>query len=334
MITTPLVKKYRPKTIDNILTNDITKTLLRCIVDKKMLNNTIFIGPPGTGKTSSLQCIVRQILGKHKKIASLSVNGNGCDEKGNGLNERGIKVKEIIASFCQKQIQLHDEKEEPIPFKIVVLDEIDSMTDKAQQGIAELMEEYKNTVRFICTCNNSLKVIDKVQDVCSIVRYSGITRTLMLERLKEICKLEEIKFAESGLKMIVHNSHGDMRQALNDLELVQNSYKNVNETNVNKVCYVPQADAVTTFLKHCYKKELKNMHDVYNQLREKGNSNLDIINSIIDYVQISTGTEIDKDEDYKIRFLSLTNDTLVIITKNIDTYLQMSGYFCRICSLR
>ena len=108
--------------------------------------NLIIAGPPGTGKTTSVMCLARAMLGANYNEAVLELNAS---------DERGIDVvRGKIKMFAQKKVTLP-----PGRHKVVILDEADAMTKGAQQAMRRTMEIYSNSTRFALACNNSTKII-------------------------------------------------------------------------------------------------------------------------------------------------------------------------------
>ena len=124
--------KYRPKNIDEIMLDNHTRNTISKIIENKFLKNNIIItGVPGIGKTTTLQCIAKILLGKHFHNAMIELNAS---------DERGIKaIQDTIINFCKKKIDLSpDNVQEYSPHKIIILDEADNMTSKAQHLINSL----------------------------------------------------------------------------------------------------------------------------------------------------------------------------------------------------
>jgi len=130
----------------------------------------LFYGPPGTGKTSTILALARQLFGYiltslHAAVLMLISNRPRPDNfknrvlELNASDERGIAiVREKIKNFARQtpraQTIASDGKTYPCPpFKIIILDEADSMTQDAQGALRRIMETYARITRFCLVCN-------------------------------------------------------------------------------------------------------------------------------------------------------------------------------------
>ena len=132
--------------------------------------NLILVGPPGTGKSSSVMCMARQMLGDCVKAGTLELNAS---------DDRGIDVvRDKIKQFAHQKVTVPAGMH-----KLIILDEADSMTESAQQALRMVMTEYSNTTRFALACNDSSKLIEPIQSRCAIVRFTKLSDEEMLKRL-------------------------------------------------------------------------------------------------------------------------------------------------------
>ena len=81
------------------------------------------------------------------------------------------------------------------------------------------MEIFSNTTRFALACNTSTKVIEPIQSRCAIVRFSKVADIDVLERVRFVVAKEGVTATPEGLEAIVFTADGDMRQALNNLQV-------------------------------------------------------------------------------------------------------------------
>ena len=213
--------------------------------------------------------------------------------------------------------------------KIVLLDEADNMTKKAQQLVNNLMETYHDTTRFAFTCNNSSDIIEAIQSRCIIFRYKRLGKEHMMERLKIICELEKAEYTMKGLEAIIITSQGDMRKAINHLQLTNNGYGKIIPDNVYKLCDKPHPMVIKDIFVSCYNNNLKDALRYLEILRDGGYSSSDISSSMVNTLKSSNIKEID--EVTKIKYMSEIGRASLIIRKGVDTPLQLTGCIAKLC---
>jgi replication factor C subunit 2/4 len=250
----PWVEKYRPVYLDEVVGNTETIDRLKIIAKDGNMPHIIISGMPGIGKTSSILCLARQLLGDAYKEGVLELNAS---------DERGIDVvRNRIKGFAQKKVTLPEGRQ-----KIVILDEADSMTSGAQQALRRTMEIYSNTTRFAFACNQSNKIIEPLQSRCAILRYSRLTDAQILKRLLQICEAEKVEYSDDGLAGLIFCAEGDMRQAINNLQSTYSGFGFVNGDNVFRVADSPHPIKVQAMLKCCYEgkvdKALDNLQELW-----------------------------------------------------------------------
>ncbi len=181
----PWVEKYRPLRLDDVVGNKDTIDRLKVIQSDGNCPHLLISGLPGIGKTTSVLCLARALLGDAYKEGVLELNAS---------DERGVDVvRNKIKTFAQKKVSLP-----PGRHKIIILDEADSMTPAAQQALRRTMEIYSNTTRFCFACNQSNKIIEPIQSRCAILRYGKVRDEQILKRLLEICKMENVEYSDEG----------------------------------------------------------------------------------------------------------------------------------------
>lgn len=192
----PWVEKYRPKSLAQVVGNTETIKRLSVIAKNGNMPNLIVAGSPGIGKTSSITCLARDMLGGAFKQAVLELNAS---------DDRGIDVvRNKIKMFAQKKVTLPKGRH-----KIIILDEADSMTASAQQALRRTMELYSSSTRFALACNISSKIIEPIQSRCAILRFSKLNDMQVLKRVKEIMSREQITgYTKKGLEALIFTAQG------------------------------------------------------------------------------------------------------------------------------
>tara|TARA_B100000768_G_C11282305_1_gene379368 strand:+ start:841 stop:1827 length:987 start_codon:yes stop_codon:yes gene_type:complete len=211
------VEKYRPTKLSDISSQQNVIGALKNVAREKNIPHLIFFGPSGCGKTSTILALAKDIF-KHE-FENRTIELNASDERGISVIRNKIKK---YAKFSVNS------KNKSIPrWKLIILDEADSMTSESQCALRRIMEEYSHITRFCIICNYHNKIIDPIVSRCSLFRFKPIEKELILEKLEEICKLEKVVICKKDLKKIILISRGDMRKAINFLQKYQSINKNL-----------------------------------------------------------------------------------------------------------
>lgn len=195
------VEKYRPKTLDEVIDREEVVSRLKAFIKMENVPNMLFVGPPGTGKTTAALALVNDLYQASTTGRFLELNAS---------DERGINtIREIVKDFARSRPSMG------IPFKILILDESDNMTQDAQQALRRIMERYASVTRFILLANYQWGIIEPIQSRCAIFRFPPLSPTHIREGLIKVLEKEGIKWMEEAIDEIVKAARGDMRKAIN-----------------------------------------------------------------------------------------------------------------------
>ncbi|KAF2754324.1 replication factor C [Pseudovirgaria hyperparasitica] len=218
--TQPWVEKYRPKTLSDVTAQDHTITVLQRTLQASNLPHMLYYGPPGTGKTSTILALAKQLYGPDlMRTRVLELNAS---------DERGISiVREKVKDFARSQLSnppagpagVEYRKKYPVPpFKIIILDEADSMTQDAQSALRRTMETYSKITRFCLVCNYVTRIIDPLASRCSKFRFKALDSVNAAKRLEEIAGNEGVMMEKGVTDALVRVSEGDLRKAITFLQ--------------------------------------------------------------------------------------------------------------------
>ena len=193
------VEKYRPAKLDDIILDERTLNIVKEF--KNEIPNLLFVGNPGTGKTTLARVIVNDILGCNYLYI------NASDESGIDT------IRHNITNFAQT-------KSFDGGVKVVILDEADGLTPQAQAALRNTMETFAKYCRFILTANYKHKIIPALQSRCQALDIKPVVE-LAVKRCYHILKKENVKISdEQKIKFIqlVKRHFPDLRKTINELQ--------------------------------------------------------------------------------------------------------------------
>jgi len=207
----PWVEKYRPKTVDEVAYQDEVVAVLKKSLEGADLPNLLFYGPPGTGKTSTILAAARDLFGDMFRSRILELNAS---------DERGIQVvREKVKNFAQLTCSETRPDGKPCPpFKIIILDEADSMTKDAQSALRRTMEKEGRSTKFCLICNYVSRIIEPITSRCAKFRFKPLADSILYNRLNMIVEAEKVNITDDGLHAIKLTSEGDLRKAITTLQ--------------------------------------------------------------------------------------------------------------------
>ena len=193
-----LVEKYRPSNLKNYVGNENIKKSISKYLDQNDIQNLIFYGPAGTGKTTLAKLCVQNLDCDHLYI-------NASDERGIETIRDKVQGFASVASFK--------------PLKVVILDEADFLTIQAQASLRNIIETFSRTTRFIMTCNFVERIIDPLQSRCQVLKIVPPTKKDVAKHLAWIMDQEGIGFEMNELGAIVMQHYPDLRKCINTIQL-------------------------------------------------------------------------------------------------------------------
>ena len=196
-------EKYRPRLLNEVVGQRDVIQRLQSLIERKALPHCLFSGPAGVGKTTCALAISRELWKDSWRGNFLELNAS--DER--GIDTIRVKVKDFARTI-------------PIAggFKIVYLDEADSLTRDAQHALRRIMETFSATCRFILACSFSSRIITPIQSRCASFRFAPLKKEEAINYLKKISEDEVVDYDIDGLEALYSVTEGDLRKAVNLLQ--------------------------------------------------------------------------------------------------------------------
>ena len=260
-------EKYRPSEFSEIKGQENAIRRIEALVKIGNLPHLLLSGPAGTGKTTTALVIAKKLYGENYKYNFLELNAS---------DERGIDVvRSTIKDFARTKAMGN------YPYKIIYLDECDSLTKEAQQALRRTMETFVDSARFLLSCNYSSKIIDPIQSRCAIFRF----RPLSLEQTKEIminvAKNESLEIEESAVTALHELSNGDVRKLTNLLQSCASESKTITSKLVYDVISAAEPKEINQILEMSVKGDfVASRKLLLDTMIKHGLSGLDIIRQI------------------------------------------------------
>lgn len=260
-------EKYRPKTFEEFQGQGKIVERIKAMVYQKNVGNFLFAGPAGVGKSSMALIIAKTLFGDSWKQNFLELNAS---------DERGIDVvRNTIKDFARLKA-IGD-----VPFKIIFLDECDSLTKEAQQALRRTMENYTHSTRFLLSCNYSSKIIDPIQSRCTVFRFKPLAKEDIEELVKEISKNEKLKVDKKAIDALYEVCDGDARRMKNILQSCAAINKNITEELIYNLVSAARPKEVKDVLETAVKGDFIKARDkLLDVMLQHGLSGLDVIKQI------------------------------------------------------
>ena len=351
----PWIEKYRPRKLDDITQDDNLIALFKNSIKTQNISHFLFYGPPGTGKTSAILAIGREIF--KDQFNNRVIEFNASDDR--GINA----VREKITHEAKKYVTnaIAEDGTQLPSYKIIILDEADSMTDEAQDALRVIIEEYSTVTRFCFICNYINKITDAIKSRCSVIYFKKLNNKCMLNKLNEIAVKESMVLQKKIINVIIDVSNGDMRKAimlLQNLKYLYNFKKSIhksfNTMNLKELNFISNSHMADDISEHVYESDIYDIagcidmakaHDIISEvLICKKISEIVLLSKTI----IATGypidnilsqlnkaiLETDKLDDYqKAKIIKYSGKILLKIKECANEYIQLLDYLVGINSI-
>jgi replication factor C small subunit len=203
MIQALFTEKYRPKNLEDLILPERVMSKFK----DGLTQNMLLAGSPGTGKTSTAKAIVSQF-----GLPYLYINAS---------TDTSVEViRTRITDFCSTMSILDDQGK----FKVVILDEVDGVSDQFFKALRATMEQFASNSRFIATCNYVNKIPDPILSRFEVINFdfdkseeTELTKKY-IRRVYDICGKEGMTIEKSALVEFVKRNFPDLRSTLNKLQ--------------------------------------------------------------------------------------------------------------------
>lgn len=306
------VEKYRPASLDDIVGQDMAVRRLKAYVEKGSIPHLLFAGPPGVGKTAAAIAMSRELFGE---------DWGGNFTELNASDERGIDVvRTKIKSFARTA---------PLgaaDFKIIFLDEADSLTNDAQSALRRTMERYSATCRFILSCNYSSKIIEPIQSRCAVFRFGPVDAAELRGRLREIAEAEGLTVSEDAMDALEYVADGDMRRGITALQSASTLGSDVDADAVYRVVSAAKPEEAKELLNAALQGDFKEARKLLDTLMvDSGLSGDDVVRQLH-----RTVFDLSISDKKKLKLIDGIGEAEFRIVEGANPRIQIEGLLARL----
>jgi len=215
------VERFRPTELKHYVGNENVKDIIQKYLDQGDIQNFIFYGPAGTGKTTLAKIIVKNLDCDYLYI-------NASDE--NGIDTIREKVKGFASAASWKGV------------KVVILDEADFITIQGQAALRNVIETFSRSTRFILTCNFVERIIDPLQSRCQVLKIVPPTKKDVYNHLTWILADQlSLSYQPEDLKTLIIQYYPDMRKMLNVIQMsIKDDHVQLDKTVLTSNNYIKE----------------------------------------------------------------------------------------------
>ena len=282
-----LYRKYRPSNFDEVVGQKIVvNTLINAIENNKISHAYIFSGPRGTGKTSIAKIFAKTINCEYPEN---HVPCNKCSNCVDYNNKKTVDIIEIDAASNNGVDEIRNLKNSVnlVPnsskYKVYIIDEVHMLSVSAFNALLKTLEEPPRYVIFILATTELYKVPETIVSRCQNFDFNRITNSDIANRLKYICRQENIKINNDALKSIAMYSNGGMRDAIGLLDQLS-SYKNsdITVSDVEDICGLISNEQIFGLIECLLENNLKETINKIVKYNEEGKNLLIIFEKIVE----------------------------------------------------
>ena len=301
----PWVEKYRPTDFKDIVLDKNNKTIFENIIKNLYFPNLLLYGPPGTGKTTTIMNLINLFQTNTNQLnKGLMIHLNASDDRGIDI------IRNQINSFVNSKVMFNEGT------KFIILDEVDYITKNAQIALKNLLQEYKDNIRFCLICNYISKIDESLQSEFVRLQFNQLPKENIINFLNTINITEQLNLTDKHIKSIQYIFKSDIRSMINYMQ--SNQLAILNTKVISNNIFNTISDLLYSNITDIkFYNELYNLSIVYN---------IDIKNLLKNYFNFIIRT---KSRAINVKFLNIIQHIVHSTEVNIEYQIKYLFYSFR-----
>ena len=311
-----IARRWRPQQFDQLVGQDhIVRTLSNAIVSHRIAHAYLFVGPRGTGKTSSARLFAKCL---NAAGGPSIIPDNDSDISQSIMNGSCMDVIEIDGASNNSVDQVRDLRDDcqyapaQCTFKIYIIDEVHMLSTAAFNALLKTLEEPPSHVKFIFATTESHKVLPTIVSRCQRFEFRPIANNVIVEKLKMITASEGIKVESAALDSIARLANGGMRDSQSILDqMISFCGDTIKEQDVLDVYGLISVDRINQLASFLGAMDYKSIIASVDEYASEGRDLYRILQDLIAYLRTVLLDSIEKNGQTNLLGTMHTNESIM-----------------------